>query len=159
MKSRNSDLRKIVLTGYSFEEWFNWEAYLACIDSKLQAEAKPSYSRFGLSKSQIKGDLYLEAPNDSALLEFGTVHDWTGDRQLEKLERDRQKLLEAKKDKTVPIELIQALVLASKVTDFVELPIWKDWLNKLSFWTMNPDYHNEVKLLPEGKIIIMAWII
>jgi len=135
MKNRKEHLGQIAMTGYSFEEWFNWEAFLACKDAELNAIPKPLYSEYKLALTQKSGDLLVENAKRTILFEFGTFHDYTGAKQIEKLERDREKLLNAKGKASHSIVLIQVLVLLSSHKTFLEDPKWCRWLDRLSFWT------------------------
>lgn len=80
LRAKAADLRLLVEDGYSFEEWLNWEAYLAC---KLRQEsypfsevtAKPTYASEGVQTDsgdpdRPLGDLRVGGPND------GVDHCW-----------------------------------------------------------------------------------
>lgn len=80
-------------TGYSFEEWLNWEAYYAC-KASYSPDAKPNYSAYGVAGSLQKADLFLK-PNGQRkiLIEIGLVHDETShSKWQEKLTNDQAKL-------------------------------------------------------------------
>ncbi len=75
-RAKAADLRLLVEGGSSFEEWLNWEAYLAC---KLRQEgypfcevaAKPTYASEGVATEAGEadrncGDLRVGGPNDGA---------------------------------------------------------------------------------------------
>jgi hypothetical protein len=76
LRSKAADLRLLVESGSSFEEWLHWEAYLAC---KLRQEnypfyevaAKPTYASEGVATETGEadctfGDLRVGGPNDGA---------------------------------------------------------------------------------------------
>lgn len=75
-QSKAADLRVLVEAGSSFEEWLDWEAYLAC---KFRQEsypfsevtAEPTYASEGLATEagdldRNFGDLRVGGPNDGA---------------------------------------------------------------------------------------------
>jgi hypothetical protein len=75
-RSKAADLELLVEAGSSFEEWLDWEAYLAC---KLGQEnypfcevaAKPTYASEGITTGagdpdDTRGDLRVGGPNDGA---------------------------------------------------------------------------------------------
>ena len=157
MECRKAHLGQIAKTGYSFEEWFNWEAFLSCIDSELNASPKPLYSKYNLALNQKAGDLLVENESRTILIEIGIVHDWTGDKWIEKLEGDREKLLNAKKNASDTTDLIQFLVLLSSNNNFMEDPKWFTWLDRLSFWKNDTSYSSDFLLSPNGKMVLKAW--
>lgn len=76
LRSAAADLRLLVEGSSSFEEWLNWEAYLAC---KVRQEgypfcevtAKPTYASEGVATEagdpdRTLGDLRVGGPNDGA---------------------------------------------------------------------------------------------
>jgi hypothetical protein len=76
LQSKATDLRLLIETGSSFEEWLVWEAYLAC---KLRQEsypfcevtANPTYASEGVTTEASDaghnlGDLRVGGPNDGA---------------------------------------------------------------------------------------------
>jgi len=89
LEAKAADLRLMLENDSSFEEWLNWEAFLAC---KLRQEsypfcevaAKPTYASEGVTDGgeadQDRGDLRVGGPNDGAnhcwlFAEFVLVHD------------------------------------------------------------------------------------
>jgi hypothetical protein len=76
LRSKAADLRLLVEAGSSFEEWLNWEAYLACKHRQegypfCEVTAKPTYASEGVSTEagdavRTFGDLRVGGPNDGA---------------------------------------------------------------------------------------------
>lgn len=107
LRSKAADLRLLIESGYSFEEWLNWEAYLAC---KLRQEhfpfcevsPKPTYASEGVATEagdpdRNLGDLRVGGPNDGAdhcwlFAEIVLLHDDTSMKWLAKIESDIGKL-------------------------------------------------------------------
>src|SRR5688572_5427945 len=78
---RTRDLQRIAHTGYSFEEWFNWEVIFACGNVKrVSVMPRPSYQHCGISDCKLLGDIFVEEGPEKLILEIGTVHDWTGNK-------------------------------------------------------------------------------
>lgn len=109
LADRAADLRLLVETGSSFEEWLIWEAFLACKFCEAsypfcEVVAKPTYSSEGVADDsnepdQNLGDLRVGGPNDGAdhcwlFAEFVLLRDGnSGDGKcLRKLEADADKL-------------------------------------------------------------------
>jgi hypothetical protein len=79
-RSKAADLQLLVEAGTSFEEWLNWEAYLACRlrqegDPFCEVAAKPTYASEGVATEagvpdRTRGDLRVGGPN------VGADHCW-----------------------------------------------------------------------------------
>lgn len=107
LRSKAADLQLLVESGDSFEEWLNWEAFLAC---KLRQEhypfcevsPKPTYASEGVATEagdpdRNLGDLRVGGPNDGAdhcwlFAEIVLLHDDSRSEYLKKIEADVEKL-------------------------------------------------------------------
>ena len=144
LAERPADLRLLVESGSSFEEWLNWEAFLAC---KLRQEsypfcevaAKPTYASEGVpddgAPDRSPGDLRVGGPNDGAdhcwvFAEFVLLHDGnrTGGEWLRKVEAaaDRLKRLGWKKSASLLILVAASRgdVLAEWAGDLAGCAVW-----------------------------------
>jgi hypothetical protein len=120
-----------VKTGYSFEEWLNWEAYAACKRHKLKTEPKPSYRTAEVTKSNEQADLcFALGDGEFAFVEVGLVHDGTMTKWLAKLQHDRFKLSQIKSKKYHGVQLI---VLACR-----DQEIFSWWQKKISILYSKP---------------------
>src|SRR4051794_9729407 len=88
LAARAGDLRPLVETSSSFEEWLSWEAFLACKQRQesypfCEVAAGPTYSSEGVADAggdPDRGDLRVGGPNDGAdhcwvFAEFALLHD------------------------------------------------------------------------------------
>lgn len=89
LEARATDLRLMVETGSSFEEWLNWEAFLACKQRQAsypfcEVTAKPGYASEGVADGSDPdhnlGNLRVGGPNEGAnhcwvFAEFVLLHD------------------------------------------------------------------------------------
>ncbi len=102
LEARATDLRLLVGTASSFEEWLNWEAFLACKLREAsypfcEVTANPTYASEGVPDAgsdpdQDRGDLRVGGPDDGAdhcwlFAEFALLHDGnrTGGEWLQKI--------------------------------------------------------------------------
>ncbi|MDB5308832.1 MAG: hypothetical protein JWO38_3034 [Gemmataceae bacterium] len=109
LEAKAADLRLMVETTSSFEEWLNWEAFLACKLGEpsypfCEVAAKPSYSSEGVvddggGPDRKQGDLRVGGSYDAddhrwVFAEFALLHDGnrTGDEWRRKIEADAAKL-------------------------------------------------------------------
>ena len=141
-------------TGYSFEEWLNWEAFWACHKKGWKSSPKPEYKAVGFKNSKYQADLLVDSLQiKKTLIEFGLVHDCTQSHWRDKLGTDRKKLEAPYADTFWPIQV----VYVTSRYDFRKLENWTDWLNKISFWNQ-PAIFNQALTLPEGGVFLMkAW--
>jgi hypothetical protein len=63
-------VRLFAATGYSFEEWCNWEAFAACKLEGWTVTPKPRYSKFG-GTSRGLGDLSVSVDDETVFVEIG----------------------------------------------------------------------------------------
>ncbi|WP_145240837.1 hypothetical protein [Urbifossiella limnaea] len=109
LSAKAADLRLMVETGSSFEEWLTWEAFLACKLRQAdypfcEVAAKPTYASENVADDggdadQIFGDLRVGGPEDGAdhcwvFAEFALLHDGNraGGKRLWKIEANADKL-------------------------------------------------------------------
>ncbi len=154
LQCHQSHLRQIAFftrTGYSFEEWLNWQACWACSQKGWKISPKPKYKAVGFKRSNNQADLFVEPnPTKKVIIEFGLVHDCTETKWREKLESDRLKLEPPFPDNFEPIQVVY---VASKS----DVDSWTKWLNNLSFWNQH-SVLSEVLHIPSGEFFLMkAW--
>jgi len=151
----NSDkISQFTQTGYSFEEWLNWEAYCVCIKRGWKTSPKPEYKAIQFKNSKNQADLLVEpAPDLKVIIECGLIHDYTQSRWRDKLEKDHKKLEPPYGKGFVPIQMV---CVASK-RDFSQLEDWTKWLNKISFWNQLTVFEQKIPLQPTGIFMIKAW--
>ncbi len=146
---RRCDILEFAKTKYSFEEWCNWEAFLACQDGWKDVEPRPR-PRYGAYLNRDDGrfaDLALVGPgNVSTLVEVGVVHATHGSKWQTKLNNDTEKLLHALS--RTRVRGLQIIVVASSESpltgDKTSRVTWSQWLNKISCW-------NTPAFKPEGE--------
>jgi hypothetical protein len=159
LTTKKADLRSMIETKTSFEEWLAWEAYLACKPRQAdypfcEVTAKPTYASEGIADDghaeHLLGDLRVGAAFDAddhrwlfaeiALLRDDNHNDWQ-----RKLEEDSNKLLRLNWRHSTSLLLV---IVASH----------SDVPTELSFWNSPPLTKSFVLNLPEGgSIIAMAF--
>jgi hypothetical protein len=109
LREKAADLRLLVETTSSFEEWLTCEAFLACKHRQAgypfcEVAAKPTYASEGVADDggdpdSDFGDLRVGGPNEGAdhcwvFAEFALLHDGnrTGGKWLQNIEADADKL-------------------------------------------------------------------
>jgi hypothetical protein len=109
LAAKAADLRLLVETTSSFEEWLTWEAFLACkfrqaSDPFCEVTAKPTYASEGVPDAggdpeRNFGDLRVGGPNEGAdhcwvFAEFVLLHDGNraGGEWLRRIEAEADKL-------------------------------------------------------------------
>ena len=146
------DIARFAATGYSFEEWLNWEAFAACsANPRWRAQPKPSYCSLGLAGCKDFGNLLVADADKKVLVEIGLVHDGTGDKWQPKLDRDVQKLARP----LAGIAPLQIIVLVSK-SGIEESKSWQRWLAKVPCWGRNTDLAVTIPLSPTGVVMVPA---
>lgn len=144
LTAKATDLRLLVETGSSFEEWLAWEAFLAC---KLRQEsypfcevaAKPTYTSEGVpdeaDPNRNLGDLRVGGPNDGAdhcwaFAEFVLLHDGnrTGGEWPHRIEAHADKLRRLGWKKSASLLIVVAVslgdVLTERADDFAGCAVW-----------------------------------
>lgn len=145
LEAKAADLQLLTETTSSFEEWLNWEAFLACKLRQVaypfcEVAAKPSYASEGVPDAgddpdQERGDLRVGGPDDGAghcwvFSEFALLHDGnrTGGEWLEKVEAKADKLRRLGWKKSASLLIV---VVASRDDVVTE---WAEHLAGFAFW-------------------------
>lgn len=166
LQTKAADLRLLVETGLSFEEWLAWEAFLAC---KFRQEsypfcevvAKPSYASEGVADdggdpNRNLGDLRVGGPNDGAdhcwvFAEFVLLRDGNrgGREWLRKIEADADKLRRLGWKKSASLLVV---ALASRGDVLTE---WADDLADCAVWNQPALTYPFVVPLPGGGTVVV----
>lgn len=150
----------IVESSGSFEQWINWEAYVACRNAGWTTVPNPRYVNPGLSGGPQFGDLLVERPDGwSIMLETKIVGDYTLPRYLGEIEADRDKLAGLKEATDGRIRGLQLLFLSSMKGNILGRPSWTDWLEKLSFWKARPWVTRDIVVGEGGEALFRGWAI
>jgi hypothetical protein len=153
-RARADDIACFANARYSFEEWLNWEAYAACCpEPAWKVSPKPSYKKMGAADCKDFGDLLVAASDDRVLVEICLVHDGTGDKWLDKLAWDVQKLA---RPLDAGIVALHVVVLVSGV-DIGASEGWQKWLRKVECWGRDTEFKAVVPLPPTGQMVVRAW--
>ncbi|SDL68177.1 hypothetical protein SAMN05661010_02261 [Modicisalibacter muralis] len=153
--SKVTELQAFGKTGYSFEEWFNWELYYALGASDSNLAPKPTYKAHGLDASKKTGDVFFSLGDENFIIEVALVHDYTQDKWLEKIRLDRDHLMTLKQvDGITPIQLI---AMVSGYNDIMAQESWSTWLESLTFWNTPRDVDIKLRLPTEGQAWIIGW--
>jgi len=166
LADRADDLRLMVETGSSFEDWLNWEAFLVCKFSQpgyqfCEVAAKPTYSSEGVSDDggdpeRNLGDLRVGGPDDGAnhrwlFAEFALLHD--GNRAsgecLRKIESDTAKLKRLGWKRSASLLIV---VVVSKGNVLTE---WADYLAGFAVWNRPALTEPFVISLPGGGTVVV----
>jgi hypothetical protein len=153
--SRAKDIAMMARTGYSFEEWCNWESFLACrqLGEDIDVFPRPQYCEHGVADCKDYGDLLLICKDQKLLIEIGIVHDETGDKWIEKLDNDMRKLERLTKGGT---RSLQVILLASKFK-IRDNPKWQKWLARTDRWTRPTTLEHFPESEPPGEIVLRGW--
>jgi hypothetical protein len=164
LSARASDLRLLVESGTSFEEWLTCEAFLAC---KLREEsypfcevaAKPTYSSEGVTTDdgdpdRNLGDLrvggfYGDGDHRWVFAEFALIHDGTGGKWLRKIEADASKLKRLGWKRSASLLVV---VVASRGDVLTE---WADYLAGFAVWNQPALTDPFVITLPGGGAVVL----
>lgn len=153
-KRRARDLHDIVCAGCSFEEWFNWETFLACCGGKFESvQPRPAYHVCGAKDCNLFGDLLVQDAGTRILMEVGVVHDSTGDKWLDKLNADRAKLMQQFSPDVTTFQLIACASLSDIRSDSK----WTQWLARLTFSFDSAWGDESFPLEPTGNARFTAW--
>lgn len=155
--ARSVDIGRMAATGYSFEEWVNWEAYLAC-DSVAGWKAcpKPGYRHHGCPDTDDLADLSVETESEnSVIVEIAIVHDETGDKWKAKIDHDKDKLSTLPQDRATPLQILVAV----SVNESVQVSaVWTRWLSQTSlFKERPPTFSAHVPLSTRGQLVVYGW--
>jgi hypothetical protein len=164
LEAKAVDLRLLIETTSSFEEWLNWEAFLGCKQREAsypfcEVAAKPTYASEGVADDSGDpdrnfGDLRVGGPDDGAnhcwvFAEFALLHDGTSGKWLRKVEADADKLKRLGWKKSASLLIV---VAASKGDVLAE---WADYLASFALWTQTPLTEQFVIALPGGGSVVL----
>ena len=154
LASRAADIARFARTRYSFEEWCNWEAFLACSSRpQWQVSPKPMYRSFGVLTSRDYGDLIVRNKDSGAkvFIEIGIVHDGTLSKWADKLTYDASKIKRISPDQAARLHIVLAIAL-TPVPD--SRRSMKHWLSGLDFWNLPGCLQQLTAIGPEGQMEI-----
>ncbi len=166
LEARAADLRLMVETTSSFEEWLNWEAFLACKHRQAsypscEVMAKPTYVSEGVADDGADpdrglGDLRVGGPDDGAnhcwvFSEFVLLHDGnrTSGEWLRKIEADAAKLKRLGWKRSASLLIV---VAASRDDVIIE---WADSLAGCTIWNQPTLTDPFVIALPGGGTVVL----
>jgi hypothetical protein len=135
LRERAADVERMVRTEYSFEEWWNWECYLACQAVWPRTMPKPPYN-------QKLGDLCVSSEGYADLIiEQKTLHSGIGHRDCwkNKLGEDVVKL----KCVSSPAEGWLYLLFTSVKSDPRKDSSWQQWRESIGSETSCLVQHHE----------------
>lgn len=143
-------------SGYSFEEWCNWEAFFACCEiPNWVVSPRPRYRDLGLNNCKDLGDLLVKTEQGTqVLVEVGLVHDQTTNKWLAKLDGDLAKL---NRIAGREIQLLQIIILASAKESILTSSVWTSWLRRLQCWNRQTELLLVIPSSEQGQIIIKGW--
>ena len=160
------DLRLLVETGSSFEEWLVWEAFLACKLREAsypfcEVAAKPTYASEGVTAEgndpdQDRGVLRVGGPNDGAdhcwvFAEFVLLHDGNcgGREWLRKVEAAADRLKRLGWKKSASLLIVVAVSRGDVLTD------WADDLAGCAVWNQPALADPCIFSLPGGGTVVL----
>lgn len=166
LAAKAADLHAMVETALSFEEWLNWEAFLACKHREMsypfcEVAAKPTYSSEGVADDSSDpdrnfGDLRVGGPNDGAdhcwvFAELVLLHDGnhTGGEWLRRIEADADKLKRLGWKKSASLLIVVAASRGDVQTE------WADDLARCAVWNQPALTNPFVIALPGGGTVIL----
>jgi hypothetical protein len=151
LEERKLDIESLVRQGYSFEEWLNWEAFLACDAVKpWNTAGRPRYLHFGVENCQDYADLSVGVSDSRVIAEVGHILDGTSSKWIAKLEHDKLKLARVNAGPT--IATLHVIVLASSNPD---KPV--AWLPKLGCWRCATHLERTIRFDGGSQMIIRGW--
>lgn len=162
LAARASDLYVLTSSTGSFEDWVNWEAYIACKSNpEWYCIAKPTYRDFEVTDSR-----YVNALGDLAVMrkephgerwvfaEFALLHDGNiNGKWREKIANDIEKI------RSVPFEndIRLLFVVASSHRDICRDPKWAQHLAAIPIWNEVASLHGSFPLNPSGTFVLKAF--
>lgn len=165
LQSKATELRLLVETTSSFEEWLTWEAYLACKLRQAdypfcEVAAKPTYASEGVvddgAPDQDWGDLRVGGPNDGAdhcwaFTEFVLVHDGnrTSGDWLRRIGADAAKLKRLGWKKSASLLIVIAASRGAVMTE------WASDLAGCEVWNQPALTEPFVVSLPGGGSVVL----
>ncbi len=162
---KSADLRLMVETTSSFEEWLNWEAFLACKFRQetypfCEVAAKPTYASEGVAddggdSDRGHGGLRVGGPDEGAnhcwvFAEFALLHDGNraGGEWLRKIEADADKLKQLGWKRSAALLVV---LVASRGDVQTE---WADFLSGCAIWNQPALTEPVVITLPGGGSVV-----
>jgi hypothetical protein len=157
--TRRQDMLLMALTGYSFEEWINWEAFLACREASdgSRVDPKPGYRATDLADTGEAADLLVGAvEGPKVVVEVALVHDETLDKWKDKIDYDQEKLSRVPKSKAATLQLVIAVSTKGSI---VGNPVWETWFAKTRrFAATRPTFQSTTPIPEGGQYVIFGWI-
>ena len=166
LASRAAELRLMVETTSSFEEWLNWEAFLACKHRQAtypfcEVAAKPTYASEGVAHDggdpdRGLGDLRVGGPDDGAdhcwvFAEFALLHD--GNRAEGQWRRKTEEAAARLRRLGWRRSASLLVVLAASRGDV--LTEWADYLADFAVWNQPALTDPFVLALPGGGSVVV----
>jgi hypothetical protein len=164
LRDKATDLQLMVETTSSFEEWLNWEAFLACKSREAsypfcEVSAKPTYASESVANEngdpdRNYGDLRVGGPNDGAdhcwvFAEIALLHDGTGEKWLRKIESDADKLMRLGWKKSAALLIVVAASRSDVTTE------WAEYLSGFAVWNRPALAEPFVIALPGGGSVVV----
>lgn len=166
LRAKAADLRLMVETTSSFEEWLNWEAFLACKALQegypfCEVAAKPTYASEGVAgdagdPDRGQGDLrvgysYADGDHCWVFAEFALLHDGNraGGKWLRKIEADADKLRRLGWKRSAALLVVVAASRGDVTAD------WADYLTGCTVWNQPALTDPVVIPLPGGGSVVV----
>ncbi|MFJ4348731.1 hypothetical protein [Pseudomonas sp. NPDC089401] len=148
------DITRFASTGYSFEEWFNWELFSAFTARAFGCLPKPGYkAHFAEHAAAQLGDLVIRAKDETPwLVETSLVHKFTQSKWKAKITEDRAKLQGAVGE---GVRKVQLMVLCSDVETDLQGK-WGYWFEEMPFWP-TPDAKLCLGDGELGEVCLLLW--
>lgn len=129
---QNPHFETVVASQGSFEQWVNWEAYVACQQSAAYdfCIPSPAYKDIG-GPNRWRGDLRIAKGNTTVMIETKIIIDNTFYKYMKDISKDRDKLLTIK-NASREIHCLQIILMSSARHNIPE--DWKGRLKGISFW-------------------------
>ncbi len=153
--ARKDDLASIVETGYSFEEWSTWEAYLACHRQGWTVKPRPSYCTYGVASRDF-ADLFVKTEDASVLVEFAICHGESSVKWSHKINADTDKL---SRIRTPGLQGLQVLICGSVKSQIESNEWWRGLLLPVRQWHIPTVMKRNGPLGTTGNLVIAGWII
>ena len=138
-------------TGYSFEEWINWELFYALSKAQIDVLPKPCYKEYSKDSPKSFGDLLVE---NQHFIEVSLIHDSTQNKWIEKIENERRALTTLDLEYVKPAQL---LIIVSAHDDIESHGNWLPFLEKISFWRTACAWTISTKTQNGGQVIAKYW--
>jgi len=147
------DITRFASTGYSFEEWLNWELFCALTTREFVCTPKPGYkTHFAEHVSAQLGDIMIRAMDGTTwLVETSLVHGYTQNKWRTKIIEDRAKLQGAGQGG----RKVQLMFLCSDAETDLQNE-WIDSLEEMPFWG-TPDVKKCFGDGEQGEVCLLFW--